>query len=50
MRELRAIRESITNTLTSMSHIRIAYPKENKEGKNEDDLFVAAGKNDLPKA
>ncbi|MBO4304728.1 MAG: HDIG domain-containing protein [Lentisphaeria bacterium] len=50
MRELRAIRESITNTLISMSHIRISYPKENKEGKNEDDLFVAAGKNDLPKA
>ena len=50
MRELRAIRESITNTLISMSHIRISYPKENKEGKNEDDLFVAAGKNDLSKA
>ncbi|MBR2363761.1 MAG: HDIG domain-containing protein, partial [Lentisphaeria bacterium] len=50
MRELGMIRKSITKTLISMSHIRIAYPKENKEEKNEDDLFVAAGKNDLPKA
>ena len=47
MRELGMIRKSITKTLISMSHIRIAYPKDNKEEKNEDDLFVAAGKNSL---
>lgn len=50
MRELDIIRQSITKTLISMSHIRIAYPKENKEDHNEDDLFLAAGKNNIHKA
>lgn len=47
MQELGLIRKSITQTLISMSHIRISYPKENKEEKNEDDLFVAAGKGNI---
>ncbi|MBR2904949.1 MAG: HDIG domain-containing protein, partial [Lentisphaeria bacterium] len=47
MQELGLIRNSITQTLVSMSHNRISYPKDNKEEKNEDDLFVAAGKGNI---
>ena len=47
MQELGLIRESISKTLKSMSHMRISYPKDNKEEKNEDDLFVAAGKGNI---
>ena len=42
MHELTVIRNSIINSLKTMFHGRIAYPKDDK--KDEDDLFVAAGK------
>jgi len=42
MHELSIIRNSIINNLKTMFHGRIAYPKDDK--KDEDDLFVAAGK------
>ena len=42
MHELTIIRNSIINSLKTMFHGRIAYPKDDK--KDEDDLFVAAGK------
>ena len=45
LHELTVIRQSFTNTLKTMFHGRIAYPKDDK--KDEDDLFVAAG-TDLP--
>ena len=43
MQELSIIKNSFINTLKTMFHGRIAYPKDDK--KDEDDLFVAAGKN-----
>ena len=42
MHELTIIRNSIINSLKTMFHGRIAYPKDDK--KDEDDLFMAAGK------
>jgi len=42
MHELTVIRNSIINSLKTMFHGRIAYPKDDK--KDENDLFVAAGK------
>ena len=42
MHELTVIRNSIINSLKTMFHGRIAYPKDDK--KDEDDLFMAAGK------
>ena len=41
MHELTIIRNSFVNTLKTMFHGRIAYPKDDR--KDEDDLFVAAG-------
>ena len=43
MQQLTVIRSSFINTLKTMFHGRIAYPKEDR--KDEDDLFMAAGKN-----
>lgn len=42
MHELTVIKNSFINTLKTMFHGRIAYPKDDK--KDEDDLFMAAGK------
>jgi hypothetical protein len=42
MHELTIIRNSIINSLKTMFHGRIAYPKDDR--KDEDDLFMAAGK------
>jgi len=41
LHELAVIRNSFVNTLKTMFHGRIAYPKDDK--RDEDDLFVAAG-------
>ena len=46
MHELTVIRNSFVNTLKTMFHGRIAYPKDEK--KDEDDLFVAAGEKISP--
>ena len=46
MHELTIIRDSFVNTLKTMFHGRIAYPKDEK--KDEDDLFVAAGEKISP--
>jgi len=45
MAEITVIRNSFTNTLKTMFHGRIAYPKDDK--KDENDLFVASG-TDVP--
>ena len=42
LRELTMIRESFIKTLTSMFHARIAYPKDDEENEDENDLFVDA--------
>ena len=46
MHELTVIRNCFVNTLKTMFHGRIAYPKDEK--KDEDDLFVAAGEKISP--
>ena len=52
--ELEKIRESFINTLLSMKHGRIAYhpekPKNDGDKEDEDDLFVAAGKQNQAKS
>ncbi|MBO4649243.1 MAG: HDIG domain-containing protein [Lentisphaeria bacterium] len=45
MYQLAVIRKSLFNSLKTMYHNRIAYPKDDK--KDEDDLFVASG-TDIP--
>jgi putative nucleotidyltransferase with HDIG domain len=40
--ELAKVRQSFVKTLTTMLHGRIAYPKDEQEENDEDDLFVAA--------
>ena len=45
MQQLTVIRNSFINSLKTMYHNRIAYPKDDK--KDEDDLFVASG-TDIP--
>ena len=45
LRQLAVIRKSLFNSLKTMYHNRIAYPKDDK--KDEDDLFVASG-TDVP--
>ena len=39
--ELTKIRESFVNTLTTMLHVRIAYPKDEEKVDDEGDLFMA---------
>ena len=46
MHELTIIKNSFINSLKTMFHGRIAYPEDDK--KDEDDLFMAAGKNLSP--
>ena len=46
MNELNIIRNSFISSLKTMFHGRIAYPKDDKA--DEDDLFVAAGKDFSP--
>ena len=53
--ELEKVRESFINTLLSMKHGRIAYHPENPkkddgDKEDEDDLFVAAGKQNQAKS
>ena len=48
VKELSIVRESLIETLTSQKHGRIAYPKVKKEKEDEDDLFMAAGKDKVP--
>ncbi|MFA7230276.1 MAG: HDIG domain-containing metalloprotein [Victivallaceae bacterium] len=43
--ELAKIRDSFVKTLTTMTHSRIAYPKDEED---EDDLFMEANKNVAP--
>jgi putative nucleotidyltransferase with HDIG domain len=43
--ELKKIRESFVSTLTTMMHVRVAYPKDEEDTEDESDLFMAAQKN-----
>jgi putative nucleotidyltransferase with HDIG domain len=42
--ELNKIRESFVNTLTTMLHVRIAYPKDEEKVDDEGDLFMVTSK------
>lgn len=50
VKELSIVRESLIETLSSQKHGRIAYPRDNKEKEDEDDLFMAAGEEKVPPA
>jgi len=42
--ELKKIKESFVSTLTTMMHVRVAYPKDEEEIEDEGDLFMASKK------
>jgi putative nucleotidyltransferase with HDIG domain len=43
--ELKKIKESFVSTLTTMMHVRVAYPKDEDDSEDESDLFLALQKN-----
>ena len=43
--ELKKIKESFVSTLTTMMHVRVAYPKDEDDTNDESDLFLASQKN-----